>query len=239
MKHKKLISELYQMLNPNDKINYQHVDPTKPHDVTGVFIQRGVSSLDGSILESVGSLTWEEVADLALLSKINRSNLIALSSTYAKDGVSEFRYLWNEMLAENHVLPGMGRGSIVLLNKVCDHMESQLNYVHWCQRIMNEAPDEIKDSLIEKSETYKMVIPSGETMAQHNRDVNNAKPYQGKEFIEPYEGPGQFDTRKKGLEKVKETERILAKAAAKVGKAPDEVFNNAYHDLARERARNS
>jgi hypothetical protein len=237
--HKKLIDELYQMLNPNDKIHYRNIDPSKPHDVTGVFIQRGVSSLDGSILESIGSLSWQEIADLALLSKINRSNLIALSSSYANDGVTEFRYLWNAMLEENHVIPGMGRGSIVLLNKVCDHRESQLNYVNWCATILKEAPEQIKNALIEKSETYKKVIPDGETMAQHDKGVNAAMPYLGKQFIEPYEGPDQDETRRKGLEKVKETEKILAKAAAKIGKAPDEAFNNAYHDLARERARNS
>lgn len=238
MSNSKLIQEMYQILNPESEHIVQTIDPNIPREVTGVFVSRGVTMLDEAILESIATMTWEQIANVAMLATIGPSDFSSLISSYT-EGLSSFRRTWNAMIEEGIVANGTDRGAFVLLSKACPQTESQAKYVAWCLKVLGDANEAVHLSLIEKSPAVKIVIPTGQTKAQHDKDVDNANKYLGKEFIEPYEGQAQAQTRNRGMENVKKAEAALTKAAAKMGKAPDEAFSNAYQDLARERARNS
>lgn len=87
-----------------------------------------------------------------------------------------------------------------------------------------------------RGESVKDVIPSGQTRAQHDKNVDASQPYIGKDKIEPYEKANKKQYMDKKLNQIKNVEQKLSKIA---GKPVDKAYPNLFVDLARERARNS
>lgn len=213
------------------------IDPTQPRDVAGTFIVQGVTAIDEAILNSIAELTWEQIADIAVLATIGPTDFHILAAA-VNEGVSAFRRAWSDLTEDKGIAEGVNRGAFMLLSKACVQ-ESYTRYVYWCLNMLGEANEAIVNSIAEKAPAVKMVIPDGQTMAQRDRDVDNAMKYMGREFIEPYERADKKEYMDKKLNQIKDIEKSLETAAGKMGKEPDEAFLNTFMDLDRERARNS
>jgi hypothetical protein len=216
------------------------IDPTQPREVVGTFVVQGVTAVDEVILESIAELDWEQVADIAALATIGPSDFQDLALSFA-EGIGSFRQTWNTLANSSALAEGLNRGSFVYLSKVCPQNESFARYVYWCLNALQEASEDTLLELAEKSPAVQMVIPTGQTKKQWDRDTDNAKPFQGKELIEPYEKstPERREFMSKKMKEIDAERDAAVKMAKGSGKSPDEAFINLFVDLDREAARNS
>ena len=214
-----------------------------------------------AVLSQLAELSWDEIAPLASLSLISEENLEILCYAHSQ-GTSVFREGWRDMSRSGYLPEGLDRGVFMAAVRNAPDFMVMTRTAHLSREVLDEAGSGIK-AMVAKAFPMIHSIFTGDGGVQDG-DCQGENPAaraykeKGKQITKDHmtvrhagsdavdmDAPHFANTKDQAAFRKNASKNIdkiidqMTKAAAAVGKHPEEMFGMKWRDVHREKARYS
>ncbi len=254
-----LLEELKSIMGVTKGIARAEASYPTPAEIVDNLWDPSLDVVTLAVLLQLAELSWDQIGELASLSLISEQDLSVLCYAHAQ-GTSVFREEWREVSSKQNLPEAVGRGTFVSAVRNAPDARVMTRTVRFSKALLSEAGDGVRAKVASALPVMHNVFTGDGGVEDGDPQGDSAKALaytsKGKQITKEYLTPemagsgvkvmpaphfastkDQKDARSALLSKIDRTIVQMKKAAAAVGKHPEEMFGLRWRDIHREKTR--